>query len=372
MKLIIKKYLENKATSLEKKKLQVWVLKSKENKKKFKEDIILYLLDNKEYQKVDYEKEFEKFLEQINKANQKKEKVFQLSNFYKYVAILIVCLSLVYFANNFYDNTNIEAPITNDLDKLDSNTDEIVLTLEDGTKKVLNKEQEQISYRNHKSHKEVLVFNEIKVPKGQVFRLILSDSTIVWLNAESKLKYPKFFINSSKTRNVTLEGEAFFEVTSNKNKPFLVHTNNIEIEVLGTKFNVSSYKNDDFINTTLVEGSVNVRETDGDNAILLNPSFQASFQKNNTTFTSKKVNTLDFTAWMDKKIIFNDISFEKLVVKIERTYNVKIVNNNEKLKKARFTGQFDIESIETIFKALSISYDFKYTINNNNITIKEI
>ncbi|QTD37877.1 FecR family protein [Polaribacter batillariae] len=370
MKSIINKYLQNKATSLEKKKLQDWVLESYENKKIFKENITLYLLENtNNFKKINSDKAFKEFLEQINKTSPKKKKFVKLSEFYKYAAIIVVCASIFYFTNTLFNNQNIEKPTTKKISQSEKKAKEIVLTLEDGSQKLLQQEQEQISYFNRKPKEEVLVYNEIKVPKGQVFKLILSDSTVVWLNADSKLKYPKYFISSSKTRNVTLDGEAFFEVKSNKKKPFLVHANEIKVEVLGTKFNISSYKNDDIINTTLVEGSVNVKDINNNDSILLKPSFQASFQKKSTAFTSKKVNTLDYTSWINKKIIFNNVSFEKLVFKIERTYDVEIVNNHKKLKKVRFTGEFDVENIETIFKALSVSYNFKYTINKNKITI---
>ena len=170
---------------------------------------------------------------------------------------------------------------------------------------------------------------------------------------------------------VQLEGEAFFDVAHNKNKPFMVITKGVHVEVLGTKFNVSSYANEKFINTTLVEGSVNaIDANNANNSIVIKPGFQASFQKEIMDMTSKKVNTLDYTSWMEKVITFNDTPFENLIATIERTYNVQIINENEQIKNERFTGEFDIENIETIFKALSSNFYFEYEINNNKITIK--
>ena len=176
-----------------------------------------------------------------------------------------------------------------------------------------------------------------------------------------QIKISKKVYNSLKTRSVELEGEAFFDVAHNKDKPFIVNTDGVDIRVLGTKFNISSYSGEDSINTTVVEGLVNVVDADNNNnQIVLNPSFQASFQKSNTSLTSREVNTADYTAWIEKRIVFNDIPFEKLAIKIERTYNVKIINKNKALKKEHFTGQFDIENIETIFKVLSVSFYFDY------------
>ena len=374
MKSIIIKYLKGKINTLEGEELYKWLLKDDSNIRIFKKEIAFYMLDGTTDETIDTQKAFEEFKEKVSRVN--KSSSFSLhKKYYKYVAaitILIVSIISVYMLNSRQtDQLSKNISSNNIFNK------EIILTLEDGSTQILEQKQEELSYFNSSylkpsSSKEVLEYNEIKVPKGQVFRLVLSDSTVVWLNADTKLRYPKKFINSLKTRSVELEGEAFFDVAHDKDKPFIVNTDGVDIRVLGTKFNISSYSGEDSINTTVVEGVVNVVDVnDNNNHIILKPSFQASFQKSNTSLTSKEVNTLDHTAWIEKRIIFNDTPFERLVTKIERTYNVKIINKNKILKKEHFTGQFDIENIETIFKALSASFYFDYKIKNNTITIKE-
>lgn len=372
MKLIINKYLKATTNELEEKKLYDWLLENDSNVQVFKNEVTFYMLNNSTSEIVDEQKAFEAFKEAIDKREKHKQlRVFSIKKYYKYAATIGILISSIYFINNSLKskdaNTNKVAKdvnISNDLNQ------DIVLTLNDGSTKIVEKEKEELSYINTPSE-ERLAYNEIKIPKGQIFRLVLSDSTVVWLNADTKLKYPKKFIKSLKTRTVLLEGEAFFEVAHNKDKPFIVNTNGVDVKVLGTKFNVSSYFNDSFINTTLVEGSVNVIDgNDTNNSIIISQSFQASFQKENSLLSTKKVKTSDYTAWMQKRIIFNDITFEELIHKIERTYSVEIFNENEQIKKERFTGQFDIENIETILKALSTSFYFKYEINDNKITIK--
>ena len=380
MKLIITKYLKGKTNKLEEKELYNWLSNDDSNVRIFKKKIAFYMLAHSTNETVNIQEVFEEFKEKISGEKSGQIPFLPYKKYYKYAAvvtILIASIISVYIINN---NILLKSKQTNQVSKSIKFNNifnkEIILTLEDGSTKILEQKQEELSYFNSSylkpsSSKEVLAYNEIKVPKGQVFRLVLSDSTVVWLNADTKLRYPKKFINSLKTRSVELEGEAFFDVAHNKDKPFIVNTDGVYVKVLGTKFNISSYNGEDYINTTVVEGAVNVVDiNDNNNYIIVKPNFQASFQNNNTSLTSKEVNTLDYTAWIEKRIIFNDTPFEKLVTKIERTYNVEIINENKILKKEHFTGQFDIESIKTIFKALSTSFKFDYEIKNNKITIK--
>jgi transmembrane sensor len=371
MKTIIRKYLKSGLSKLEEQKLYNWIQSDEKNMKLFKSEMTSYLFNNSKSKNVNTEAAFEVFKSEINKeSNVILLKRRSYKTYLKYAAIIAVLISSTYFIKNALN------PINEDTNSVTSNVKEkinnqIVIIQDDGSEVKLDQEREELSYINENSSKELLAYNEIKIPKGYVFRLMLSDSTVVWLNASTRLKYPKRFISSLKTRTVELEGEAFFEVAHNPKKPFIVITNGIEVEVLGTKFNVSSYTNEANINTTLVEGSVKVNDVNNnDKSIIIEPSYQASFNKNSMDLSSKKVNTLEYTSWMQKRIIFNDVPFGELVKKIERTYNVEIINNNEQIKKKRFTGQFDIENVDVIFKALSTIVDFDYEINNNKITIK--
>jgi len=247
------------------------------------------------------------------------------------------------------------------------NNAQTTLKLADGTIKVIGKDKKELSYIQETSKKEELAYNELIVPRGEVFKIILSDSTIVWLNADSKLRYPKFFLKNLDTRK-----EAYFDVAHNTEQPFIVETNSIDVKVLGTQFNVSSYPNHEVISTTLVKGSVSINEKNKqENSILITPDQQASFNKNSNELSSKFVNTENYTAWIQKRIVFDKMPFAHILEKIERTYNVNIQNNNEELNKELFTGEFDVENIETIFKALSTSINFEYDITKNQIIIKK-
>ena len=372
MEKLIKKYLNFNTSLKEEKELNDWVQDQVKNLDLLKKEIYEFEIQNHSNEIFDTEKSLIKIKRKLNNSKSKTKKTIQFKKYYKYVAILILAFSipLVFLMKK----QHILAPqigsfkVENRL----TNSQRVMLTLNNGTKKVIDTEKEMLSYLNNKTTSEVLEYNEINVPRGQVFQIVLSDGTKVWLNAETRIKYPKYFIKNSKTRTVFLSGEAFFDVSHNKNKPFIVNTNGINVEVLGTKFNVSSYSSQKNILTTLVEGSVKVIDTTTiKNALVIEPNQQVSFNKIKKHLVSKKVNTNHYTAWMDKRIVFQDIKFEEVLERIERVYNVDIDNRNEAIKKEKFTGEFDVEDINTVFKALSTSIKFTYEIKENTILIKK-
>lgn len=179
-----------------------------------------------------------------------------------------------------------------------------------------------------------LIYNTIRTPRGGEYQVELSDGTRVWLNAESKLRYPVNFIGE--TREVELEGEAIFEVTKNKEKPFRVHTIEGVVEVLGTTFNVSSYSDDESEEITLVEGSVLVES--GHERNILKPGEQLEYTKVSQAIVLKKVDTNIYTAWRDGIFVFDEENLENIMRKIARWYDVDIVFENAKARDIVFKG----------------------------------
>jgi len=360
---LIRKYLKGETSKLEEQKLYDWVTKDTRHLAQFKDEIRLFFPLNKN-SKMDTDLAFENFKKKIEK-----KKLFEFRALLKYAAAALLVISGTYFINKFKipeNHTNIT-----EIDTSIPENSRIELTLEDGTTKIIGEEKKELSFVKSKESEEKEVYNQLRVPKGELFKIILSDGSVVWLNSETKLRFPKTFLPKSTSRTVFLEGEAYFEVAHDEERPFVVSTQALNVKVLGTKFNVSSYSNDDFINTTLVEGSVKVIDSTHNNSIQLDASYQASFQKKEGKLTSKKVDPSNYIDWISHRITFNDITFNALRVKIERKYNVEITNENEALKEVRFNGQFDVESIEAILKALSTSYYFTYEIKDNQILIKK-
>ncbi|MBL7740937.1 MAG: FecR domain-containing protein [Chitinophagaceae bacterium] len=237
----------------------------------------------------------------------------------------------------------------------------------------------------------------IEAKKGSRSRSLLPDGTTVWLNAGSKLSYVGDFTGA--TREVRLEGEAFFDVVKQPDRPFIVHTSGIDIKVLGTAFNVKSYPEEDSVETTLYRGAVKVfREEDSEKkSIELRPNEKLILAKQAATapeqvsesskpspitavklpgsFTiahidsTKKESERFETAWIYSRLEFRGDSFEDLARKLERWYNVTIVFNDEKVKQLYFNGSFEKETIAQAFAALKSAVPFNYIIKGHEITV---
>jgi ferric-dicitrate binding protein FerR (iron transport regulator) len=235
--------------------------------------------------------------------------------------------------------------------------------------------------------------NEIVTQRGTKTKVQLPDGTQVWLNSDSRLTYKGNF--NGKLREVSLEGEAYFDVVKNPKRPFIVHTSAINIKVLGTAFNVKSYSQDATIEATLVRGLIQVEKNNDVSAskILLRPNEKLVYSKSDNIMSSgthssptKVPNTLQRiaistmpvniadssrqeTSWVYGKLLFNGDSFTTLAEKMERWFNVKIVFNNEKVAGYRFTGVFRNENIDEALQALQLIAPFDYVIQGNVVNI---
>lgn len=217
----------------------------------------------------------------------------------------------------------------------------------------------------------------MRSPLGSKTEVVLSDGTKVWLNSGSEIRYPSEF--GKKQRDLYLVGEAFFEVKKNKESPFLVHTENVDVRVLGTSFNVKSYPEEKMVETTLVEGTIHINKVGSSHILKLQPGEKAIFKRNadglkekddNAFLVAKDVDTELDTSWKSGKLVFKREKFGDLAIKLERWYNVHISVNNKKLTEEKVTGIFQNESIEQALNALQISVSFSYKIDKNNISIK--
>ncbi len=308
-----------------------------------------------------------------------KEKKYFSVKYLKYAAMLIALLSL----SIWFLSTNKKE---NQPPSLIISEQSIILKTGDNKKVVINTKDNQalisngqiigeqngasISYKNGKKETE-LVYNEIEIPNGRTFKLILSDGTTVHLNAGSTMKYPVNFIQGT-SREIYLQGEAYFEVTKDVNHPFVVNANNIGVKVLGTHFNVNSYENTDAY-TVLAEGSIVVynqlEKNNPENHKKIAPGQKASLLKQNIQV--KNVDISQYLGWMDGRLLFNNENFMNIVKKIERKYNVIIENKYEKLNELRFKGDFKNESIIDLLDTFKESAGFNYKIIDNKIIINK-
>ena len=237
--------------------------------------------------------------------------------------------------------------------------------------------------------------NNISTRPGSKSQVKLPDGTLVILNADSKLSYPDNFLGN--TREVTLVGEAFFKVTENKQKPFIIHSKAMDIKVLGTVFNVKAYPNESVSEATLIKGSIEVTLTNRTNEkIMLKPSEKitvsniAEPSKSNLkqaassaikpvehiplialdqVSVDKKENIFKEIGWTQNKLMFKNESLQSIVTTLQRWYGLSIEIRAEKLKNLKFTGNFTEESFVQVMQALQLSYNFDFKKENNSIII---
>lgn len=223
-----------------------------------------------------------------------------------------------------------------------------------------------------KTETKELSYNSLVVPRGGEYQLELEDGTKVWINSESRLRYPTQF--SKDKRTVLLEGEAYFEVSKDKDRPFIVKTQGVDVRVLGTSFNVSSYSDEEDIRTTLVEGSVIVMDSQNhSNSVMLNPGYQAVYSKDLKDLESKKVNIDLYTSWKDGKFIFQESSLSDIMNRVSRWYDVKVFYQNNEVEKLRFTGSLKrYDHLDRLLKMIEKTNEVHFVVGEKTITVEKI
>ena len=252
------------------------------------------------------------------------------------------------------------------------------LTLSDNSKIVTsesttaNNTGSQLYYQKSKEQKTMEkeeAFNKIITPRGGEYKVILSDSTVVWLNAETTLRYPVRF--SGDSREVFLNGEAYFEVKRDEKKSFCVHlSNDLYVEVLGTSFNVRAYADEDLMQTVLEKGKVSLVHSG--NQITLKPSDLASYNMKTKEITKKKVDTELYTAWRTGRYVFHNESIETILQTLSRWYNIEPVFKNESIKNIMFTGNVKkYENVNPLLDAIETSGHIRFEIEGKTVHVFE-
>ena len=324
------------------------------------------------------EQTWKKILKEINPTP--KFNYFKI--FSRVAAVFIGFIGIAYFLYINKPATIIqEHSIANEEIVLKLSNGETQIITSNGQTKIIDQKGEvigaqigkKINYQNNsETISKELVYNELNVPYGKTFALILSDGTEVHLNAGTTLKYPVNFLNGQ-NRQVFLTGEAFFKVSKDIEHPFIVESNDLNIRVLGTSFNVSSYSENKNISTVLVEGAVRLYGKDElyseEKSKLLQPGKKAEWDKENQKITIQKVNTSFYTSWIDGTLVIEKLRFPEIIKRLERHYNIKIKNNNKELDNQVFTATFQVENIQEVLESFKANYSFKYIIEKDTITI---
>lgn len=379
---IIIKYITNQANISELEVLEQWISQPG-NEVVFNDYVKLNFAVEHSYRTFDVAAAKKKVLYKLEND----KKVFRMRPYLKMIpyaaaAIIIGFLVSIYiFKDSLLDKQTIEPTIVNNIQ---IGSDKATLTLEDGSTVRLEKgaafstdaadsNGEQIIYNPTAEQSNEVAFNYLTIPRGGQFFVQLSDGSKVWLNSESKLKYPVNFVDG-KPRSVELVyGEAYFEVSpSSKHggSRFYVHSSEQTIEVLGTEFNVKAYEDESMTYTTLVEGKITLA-TQGHKKVL-QPNQQAVVAKDNNSIEIKAVEVYAEISWKDGIFIFKQKTLKELMKVISRWYDVEVVFENKALESVTFKGVLgkdqSIEEILTAIKASSVINS--YEIKNNVITIK--
>lgn len=349
-------------------------LKSPENEEIFKSFVRInfygiYIMN--EIDKTDILRAIEKRI-----ASEKRKLKFRtlLLKPIKYAAIALLFLSIGYYYQLSISNNN-------KAQKQLVKEDQVILKTSTGESFVLNtdekiaieedlnlfKNSRGINYAEAEENPED-EFHELIVPYGKRYNISLSDGSKVYLNSGSYLKYPVVF-KENQVRRVELVGEAFFEVSESSDQ-FVVQSEEVNVEVYGTTFNFKNYHEDSFSDVVLVEGSVGMNIGEDTPVYKLNTGHKGSFSKDNKTIFSERVNTKLYTSWINGEIVIRKEGFDQIIIKLERIYNVTIINNkpiDDELFNANINP--DLETIDEVLEYFKEIYQIKYQIYENKIII---
>ncbi|MDO7171554.1 FecR family protein [Mariniflexile sp. AS56] len=300
---------------------------------------------------------------------------------YAVAASIVLLISITFLIKKEKIEEVVNPIITNN--NIQIGTDKATLTLEDGTLVALEKGKQYISdnlesngeeliYKAPNTSKKEIAYNYLTIPRGGQYHIVLSDGTKVWLNSESQIKYPVTF-SDGETRQIELVyGEAYFDVspsTDHNGTKFKVLAESQEIVVLGTEFNISAYKDEKAIYTTLIEGKVAV--TNGKANTVLSPSQQSIIVKEKNGINVVKADVYSVTSWRKGVFSFDNMPLENIMKVLARWYDVEIIFVESNLKEERFTGVLrKNQNIEDILNSIQTTNNMAYVINNNTIIFK--
>jgi hypothetical protein len=316
-------------------------------------------------------------------------KIYRLALYGSSIAAALAFLFILLYKNNDIKpgEPQPEAVFTEKINKIEPGSTKAKLIMESGEVfelmegSVLEEEVdgvriasqgESLSYSSQTklAESKTLKYNTLEIPRGGEFFVILSDSTKVWINSDTRLRYPVQFLTDE--RRVELEGEAYFEVKEDPSRPFRVTSSGQVVEVLGTRFNISSYKEDPNIFTTLFEGKVKIAtDKRPEESILLSPNDQGVYNKTSLGISKREVDANIFIAWKEGRFIFIEQRLDSIMLTLQRWYNIEIQFMNSSLKEMRFTGNIKrYNDFEQILDLIRNTNELNYEIKGRMVYLK--
>lgn len=372
-KIILKK-LNGTITEKEKDVFNEWYNQSVEHRSYFNNVSKNY---SEELNDIDIEKAWERLNKKLKRKPTNK-------NTWKYAvaaAVVVFLVSVPLLINNQSQST-IKPIITNN--NIVGGSNKATLTLEDGSLVVLQKGEllirnyiesngERLKYSTSKTQRKEDSYNYLTTPTGGQYHIELADGTKVWLNSESQLKYPVSFTSGEIRQVELLYGEAYFDVSHSSNhngSRFRVLTKGQEIEVLGTEFNIKAYANENYVCSTIVEGTVLMKTLNFKNT--LSPNQQTILNLNTNKVELLSVNDMySITSWKKGVFSFNNMPLHEIMKVLSRWYDAEVLFVNKEIKDIRFTGVLGKnQTIEEILFTIYNTNNIQYEINNKSIIFK--
>lgn len=331
-------------------------------------------LDLKEWEKADLEEGWQTLTQRLEQQDAdwamiRKPKVRSLWKYAAAAAVVLLAGTALFFWSADQDSPEIAGNTTNEkaplaITLLTAEGNEVVLDTLRQLKGTATASNEELIYERGQGTAQHISYNTLIVPRGYTYHLVLSDGTKVWLNADSRLRYPSLFARDA--RLVTIEGEAYFEVAKDPARPFMVQNAHATIKVLGTAFNINTYDNN--IAATLVNGKIMVLH-EGDSTYL-QPGQQLISKAPYKDVRVHQVETETYTAWKDGELVFAETTLEEICHRLERIYNYTIVLPEGKIRERKIEANLpQYKEIGTITQLLEKMTDVHFNINQKERTI---
>lgn len=367
--------------------LEEWKMSSSENQSIYTHLTSELKIQQKkqQYETIDASKAWENLQPRIHVKIGKERKL--LANFLRYAAVILLPLAIGSFLVYQVTKTS-EDYSASIVEQITPGVNKATLVLSDGSIVDLEQKKDTLINGQALNHNNKLSYNiktdelakvdskwhKLIVPIGGEYQLQLADGTKVWLNSDSELKYTGSF--TGRERIVFLKGEAYFEVSKDKNHPFIVKTNTMDVKVYGTEFNVMAYTDEEIAQTTLVEGSVSVdlkNESGLVQSAMLKPGMQAEFLNGNVEGTFKEVDASLYTGWKDGKFQFNNEELGTIMRKLARWYGVKFFTQNQDVQKIRFSGEMKrFDDFSTILNLLEFGSGVEFEVQGKTVTVRSV
>ncbi len=376
---IIQKSLKGKLSESEERQLSGWRKVSDENERAFQRMISedFYTIGMEKLEMYDSRVAYGRFLQKKYQQRRKRRFLINMARVAA-VALPFVIALVLYVGLNREEEQMVRPSLASNILP---GTSKAVLTLANGQMIPLGKEATDstiitdgtqisasgsgVTYASG-VESESVVYNKLEIPRGGEFCLTLSDGTRVWLNSETSIQYPVAF--GAKERRVFVQGEAYFEVAKDANKPFTVQFMSSSVTVLGTSFNIRAYPEEKRSQTTLAEGSVRIYSPGS--SMLLKPGEQAEVSALSGEMVKQEVEVKSFTSWKDGRFVFEQQPLEDIMRTLERWYDIRVIFKDEGAKRISLSGNMKrYGDFSQVMKMLQMTGDVRFELHGNDVYI---